>query len=189
MPDTCADIDSVLRVVQAAGWHRIGIDGVDAAGNASLAKELSESLSVPVLELEDYLFKNQGGFVAFIDYQALSAALSSIPEFILSGVCLREVLANSGATLDGHIYVKRMRDGLWADEDECVFPDGVEAAIEDRAMNSEMVSRNFDERSDYPSPDAEDSPPHLSEEIMRYHDAYQPHEMADLVYERPDHAV
>jgi len=175
--------------VQAAGWRRIGIDGVDGAGKSNLAEELSELLACPALDLDDYLFKNQGGFVAFIDYQALSAALSLLPAFILSGVCLREVLANAGANLDAHIYIKRMRDGLWADEDECVFPDGVDVAIENLATYSAMISRGFDERSDQPDQEAEDHSPHLSDEIMRYHDNIHPHEVADLIYERSDHVA
>lgn len=186
MPDVCAGINSLRRAVQAAGWRRIGIDGVDGAGKADLAEQLSEALACPRLNLDDYLFKNQGGFVAFIDYPALSSALSAIPAYILSGVCLREVLANAGIALDGHIYIKRMRDGLWADEDECVFPDGVDVAIDNLAAYSAMISRSLDEPSERPATEAEDSPPHLSQEIMHYHDTYRPHDVADLIYEGPD---
>jgi hypothetical protein len=158
-------------------------------GKSYLAEELSRSLECPTLELDDYLHKNQGGYVDFIDYKALSVALSSIPTFILCGVCLREVLANLGATLGGHIYIKRMRHGLWADEDKCVFPEGVDVAIELLARNAAMISDYFDERSDQPGPEVEDSLPHLSDEIMRYHDKWLPHETADLVFECTDDAV
>jgi len=174
--------------VQTAGWRRIGIDGVDGVGKTYLAEQLSEALTFPALDLDEYLFKNQGGFVAFIDYPALSSALSTIPNYILSGVCLREVLANAGVGLDGHIYVKRMRHDLWANEDECVFPDGVDVAIDNLARYSAMISRSLDEPSERPATETDESPPHLSEEIMRYHDSYQPHDVADLVYERIDHA-
>ena len=188
MPDTCADIESVRRVAQAAGWRRIGIDGVNGAGQSILAEKLSRSLACPTLDLDDYLFRNQGGFVDFIDYPALSAAISSIPAFILSGVCLREVLANAGATLDGHIYIKRMRHGLWADEEECVFPEGIDVAIENLARNFAMTSSHFDERSDQPGNDVEDSSPLLTEEIMRYHDGCSPQDAADLIFERSEEA-
>ena len=185
MPDVCADFESLRRVVKAAGWRRVGIDGVDGVGKSYLAAELSEALGYPTLDVDDYVFKNQGGFVPFVDYPALSAALKSMPEVILSGACLREVLANAGSTLDGHIYIKRMRNGLWADEDKCVFPEGVDAAVNAIAQYSEMVSRSLDDRSDLPNP-VDESQPDLPEEIMRYHEQYEPHEMADLVYERPD---
>jgi hypothetical protein len=187
MPDVCADFESLRRIVQAAGWRRIGIDGVDRAGKSRLAGELSEALGYPVLDLDDYLFKNQGGFVPFIDYPALVAALTSMPEAILSGVCMREVLENARVTLDGHIYIKRMRHGLWTDEDACVFPEGVEVAIETFAQQTAMLSRFFDERPDGPNLASERSEPDLSEELMRYHNQYEPQEAADIVYERQDH--
>lgn len=187
MTETCTSIESVRRVVLASGWRRIGIDGVAGAGKSFLAEQLSEALGFPVLDLDDYLFRNQGGFVAFMDYDALSTALSTIPAYIVSGVCLREVLANAAAMLDGHIYIKRMREDLWADEDECAFPEGVDAAIDNLATYSAMVSQAFDEPSERPAAEGSESAPHLSEEIMRYHDSYHPHEVADLVYERALH--
>lgn len=188
MPDVCVNFEGVSRAVQAAGWLRIGIDGVDGVGKSYLAEQLSAVLAVPVLDLDDYVFKNQGGFVAFIDYVALSSALSAIPACIVSGVCLREVLANAGARLSGHIYIKRMRHDVWADEGECVFPDGVDVAIENLARYSAMISRSFDEPLERPATEASESMPNLSEEIMRYHESYRPHEVADLVFERLDHA-
>ena len=189
MSDTCADIESVRRAVKGAGWRRIGIDGIDDAGKAYLAEQLSKSLECPILDLDDYVYQNQGGYVDFIDYPALSGALSSMPAFILCGVCLLDVLANLGTTLDGHIYVKRMRNGLWVDEDDCVFPDGVDAAIENGARNSAMLSDLFDERADQLGQVVEDSPPRLSGEIMRYHDTYVPQEVADLVFECDEDAA
>ena len=113
MIETCADIESVRRFVKAARWRRIGIDGVDAVGRTHLARVLSRAMGCPALDVDDYLHQNQGGYVEFIDYPALNAAMASIPAFTLSGACLREVLSNLGAELDGTIYIKRMRDGLW----------------------------------------------------------------------------
>lgn len=187
MTETCVSIESVRRTVLASGWRRIGIDGVAGAGQADLAEQLAEALGFPVLDLDDYLFRNQGGYVAFMDYEALSSALSSIPAYIVSGVCVREVLANAAATLDGHIYIKRMREDLWVDEDACAFPDGVDAAIDNLAAYSAMVSRTFDEHSERSFSEDDEAPPNLSEEIMRYHDCFLPHEAADLVYERSAH--
>jgi hypothetical protein len=186
MTDTCADFESLRRFVQTAGWRRIGIDGIHGAGKSYLAEQLSLALAYPVLDLDDYLYRNQGGYVDFIDYPALSGALASMPAFILCGACLQEVLANLAATLDGNIYIKRMRNGLWMDEDECVFPDGVDAAIENLARSSAVLSDLFDETPDQLGQVMEDSLPLLSGEIMRYHDTYAPHETADLVFERDE---
>lgn len=179
-----SDIESVWRIVKAAGWRRIGIDGVEGAGKSDLAVFLSGELGHPVLNLDDYLFQNQGGFVDFIDYPALSAAISSMPSLILSGVCLREVLERMQIDVDGHIYVKRMRNGLWADEDACVFPDGIDAAIETMANNISMYSQSLDEPGTSANDGEGESSPYLATEVMKYHDSYSPQEIADLVFER-----
>lgn len=186
MADACGDIESIWRIVKAAGWRRIGVDGVDGAGKSYLADKLSQELACPTLDVDDYLHQNQGGYVDFIDYPALKAAVSSMPAFILYGACLREVLENLGVTLDANIYIKRMRDGLWADEDECVFPEGVDAAIEALAGHLAMISGNFDEPSEHAGRESDGAAPHLAHEVMHYHEKYQPHESADLVFERTD---
>jgi hypothetical protein len=184
MPDICGSIEGVQSIVQSAGWRRIGIDGVDGAGKSRLAEELSEGLGFPILNVDDYLHRNQGGYVDFIDYPALCAALSSMPALILSGICLRQLLANLGTDLDAHIYIKRVRDGLWTDEDECIFPDGVDVAIDNLASNTAMISSHLDEPSDYSGPEPDDESLHVAFEVMRYHAAFSPHEVADLIYER-----
>jgi hypothetical protein len=189
MTDTCASIDGVQRLVQSFGWRRIGIDGATGAGKSYLAEELSQALDLPVLDVNDYLHKNQGGYVDFIDYPALQAALSSMPALILCGACLRQVLANLGASLDGHIYIMRMQNGLWADEDECVFPDGVDVAIENLVSAAALISRRLDEPSDYFVVERDDDSVQRSIELMYYHAAFVPHETADVIYERDDHAA
>jgi hypothetical protein len=188
MTDICSDIESIGRVVRAAGWRRIGIDGVDGAGKSYLAEWLCQELECPNLDVDDYLHKNQGGYIDFIDYPALAAALASMPAFVLSGACLREVLANLGTSLDGNIYIKRVRDGLWLDEDACVFPDGVDAAIETLGRHNAMMSQYFDEPHELALSMGNDDEPRFVEEVMRYHDAYSPQEEADLVFERGEHA-
>jgi len=188
MPDTCFNVESIERVALSAGWRRVGIDGVDASGKTYLAEKLSLALACPVLDLDDYLHQNQGGYVDFIDYPALSAAVTSMPSFILRGVCLREVLAHLALDLDGQIYIKRMRDDLWFDEDACEFPEGIEAAIENLANATAMVSRHFDEPSQQPGVARDDAEQNLTFEIMHYHEAFRPHESADLIYERSDDA-
>jgi hypothetical protein len=187
MSDTCASVEGVQQFIESSGWRRIGIDGVTGAGKTQLADELSLALEVPVLDVDDYVHRNQGGYVDFVDYPALASALAKIPAFILCGVCLREILGNLGTELDGHIYIMRMREGLWADEDSCVFPDGVDAAIQDLVSNTAMMARHFDEPSHHAGFEQDDESLQLMFEVMRYHAAFVPQEAADLVYERGKH--
>jgi hypothetical protein len=188
LPDTCASIEGVRQFIESSGWCRIGIDGVTGAGKSYLADELSQALGLPVLDVDDYVHRNQGGYVDFVDYPALASALSSMSSFILGGVCLREILANLGTDLDGHVYVMRMREGLWADEDDCVFPDGVEAAIDNLAADTAMMSRHLDEPSHHSGfAQDDDEAQQLKFEVMRYHAAFVPQDEADLVFERGKH--
>jgi hypothetical protein len=157
---------------------------VDAAVNLEVAVELSEALECPVLDIADYLHQNQGGYVDFIDYPALKSALSTMQGFILCGLCVAEVLENLGMTPDGIIYVKRMHDGMWVDEDDCVFPDGIDTAIETLAENLAAISRQLEEPAEHHGRVSDDASSDFVLEIMHYHDRWQPHETADLVFER-----
>lgn len=188
MSDTCGSIEGVQQFIESAGWRRIGIDGVTGAGKSYLAEELSKALEIPVLEVDDYVHRNQGGYVDFVDYPALKSALASIPALILCGVCLREILENLDVELDGHVYVMRMREGLWFDEDDCVFPDGVDAAIEQLAGSAALLASHFDETAHLDSFGPDDEALQLKFEVMRYHATFVPQESADLVYERGENA-
>ncbi len=186
MNDTCSDIESLAKMVKTAGWRRIGIDGVDGEGNALQAAELSEDLGIPALNVTDYLHSNQGGYIDFIDYPALKLAVTSMPSFILCGICLNEVLENLDATLDATVYIMRMRDGAWVDEAVCVFPEGVDVAIEMLAESLATISRNLDEPTEHGGREEDDSLVMFINEVMHYHDRWQPQESADVVFE---HAV
>ena len=188
MSDISTNIIGLRQIIHSAGWRRIGVDGVDAASNTDLAEELTEALEVPLLNVDDYLYQNQGGYIDFIDYPALKTALSSMPAFILCGLCLREILANLGTELDGHIYIMRMRDGLWMDEDECVFPEGVDAAIENLVSNTAALARHFDEPTQRLGFERDDDSLQRTFEVMRYHAAFLPQESADVIYEHGDPA-
>jgi hypothetical protein len=187
MSDTCASVEGVQQFIESSGWRRIGIDGVTGAGKTQLADELAEALEIPVLDVDDYVHRNQGAYVDYVDYPALKSAIAAMPALILGGVCLRQVLENLGTELDGHIYVMHMREGLWADEEDCVFPDGVEAAIEELAGRNVQLSRHFDEPSRHTGFEQDDDSLQLKFEVMRYHATFVPQESADLVYERGKH--
>jgi hypothetical protein len=189
MSETCGSADGVQRQIETSGWRRIGIDGVNGAGKSRLAQELSQALGIPVLDIDDYLHRHQGGYVDFMDYPALAAAIRSMPALILEGACLRQVLSNLGTDLDGHIYVMRMRNGLWADEDVCVFPDGVDAAIETLATDAAMIWRYLDDPGEHVAPGQDEDSLQLTFEVMRYHCEFQPHEAADVIYERGSDAA
>lgn len=81
------------------------IDGYPAAGKSTLAKEIAGLLHIPLIHLDDFLVRGEGGFIEFIKYSELSAALNARP-VIVEGVCLLAVAKRLGMAPDVHIYVE-----------------------------------------------------------------------------------
>lgn len=108
--------------------RRIGIDGMHGVGKSTISGQLGTVLNLTYVEIDVFLERNKGGFVDFIDYDALKVAIPK-NDFIVEGVCLRQVTERLGLDVDLVVYVKRMHLGLWADEDDCVFPNGVDVRL------------------------------------------------------------
>jgi hypothetical protein len=85
---------------------------------------------------------------------------------IVEGVCLLDVLSRADTPVDGHVYVKRVRHGYWADEDECVFADGVEEAIR-KAQADAQIFLEFQARREGTAHVPSDQPLELTEELIR----------------------
>jgi hypothetical protein len=164
------DLDELVHIAREHGWHRIGVDGADGAGKSSLAKRLAIALGKRQVDIDNFVEKGQGGYGAFIDYMALHAAGEG-SDVVISGACLRDVLKRSRLDVDAYVYVKRMRPGYWADEETCVFPAGVNAAITKQEAMHGLVEKHG-------------AMPGAVVEIMRYHDKARPHERADVVFTR-----
>jgi hypothetical protein len=63
-------------------------------------------------------------------------------------------------------------------------PDGVTVALEVLVRNCTLVSQLFDDSPGRASQHNEHEPLRFAEEVMRYHEHYRPHDVADLTYER-----
>jgi hypothetical protein len=177
------DVNGLIATLRDRKPKRVGIDGLDGAGKSHLSLAIASELNAAVIELDEYVEKNRGNYVAFIDYAGLAAKISESLSFVIEGVCLLAVIERLGVHLDCLIYVKRMSSsGLWADEDECEFPLGIEEAIRQSRRNTELMLE-FEARQEgrpYTSGAADE--PGLAEEIMRYHAKYRPHAIADITF-------
>ena len=150
---------------QAIDWQLIGIDGWLQVGKTPLAKELARRRVCWPLDLDSFITPIDGQFLDALQLPSLGAAIiqATVP-VVLSGVCLLAVMDRLEMKLDRHIYVKRFSTGIWADEDEALG-NGL-AAYEKRGFEP-CILRN---------------------EIHNYHQAYRPHERADVLIEIDDEA-
>jgi hypothetical protein len=101
-------IASVTQLMQALPQRPeglIAIDGFPGSGKSTLARDLSAQLAVGVVHLDDYLIRNKGGFVEFLQYPKLKKVLHRRP-LIVEGVCLLEVLKRLDIRVDILIYVE-----------------------------------------------------------------------------------
>lgn len=174
-----SNFEDLVNFVRQAGYGRVGIDGTNGSGKTTLAKELSSSLGYPLLSLDNFLEKNQGGFVEHLKYSELIAEIGSLKSFIVEGVCLLEVLRRLKREVDLLVYIKRQQHGLWADERECEIEGDVEGFIEKEREIVKRLSR-LEGSSEKAGTFG------LGEEIIRYHASHRPQHKANAILWRND---
>lgn len=172
-----ADPDAVVDALRAMHARRIGIDGSNGSGKSTLARHVAEQLRYRLFSLDDYLERNKGGFLEFIDYQRLQAEVTAESAFVIEGVCLRTALERADLATDALVYVKRRHLGLWADEDELEVSEPLDEFLANERKLTAMVSREPEEATELG----------LAEEVIRYHYLTRPHYKADIVYFRDEH--
>jgi hypothetical protein len=182
MKTIVSELDALVADLRFRKPSCVGLDGVDGVGKSETSSSIASSLGLPVICLDDYVEKNRGGYVAYIDYAALAAKITGTQKFLMEGVCLLAVVQRLGIHLDCLIYIKRMRSGHWVDKDECEFPNGVEEALRLLRRNTELVLE-FEARQNGTTYNrGVTDEPGLSEEIMRYHARHSPHTVADITF-------
>ena len=174
-----SEVESLPALALQLGERkRIGVDGTDGVRKTCASAAFAETLGIPLVSLDDYLIKNQGGYVQFLRYDELDNALRQSDRFIVEGVCLLQVLERVAVSVDAHVYVKRYRHNLWADERELdIAPEDVDDFLAQERKFVAMLSGLSGEPAE-----SEDTDPTLADEIVRYHATYRPHEHADYVY-------
>ena len=187
MGDTlCRETELIenLRQRLSAGFpYLISIDGVDGVGKSTLASNLAEELSAKHIEIDSFVKPHQGGYVGHIDYDRLQEEINQAREMlqtvIFEGICVRQILERIGLKPDVSVYIKVIdHDGFWMDEVR-LFPPGrtVEEIMEARIESRRKANSLFGEEP------TEAQEGH-TEEIIRYHYAYQPHVNTDYVFAR-----
>jgi energy-coupling factor transporter ATP-binding protein EcfA2 len=169
----CISLQEVIGAIHAVRNVRnvrIVIDGKDGSGKSTLAKQLSAVLELPCISLDSFLEKDKGGYVEYIDYIKLKEALEKFEGYIVEGVCLHQVLRRIEVAPAVNIYVRRVKHGVWLDEDTLDVSNSVEAVlVRERGYASLFSSDSVISLG-------------LTEEVIRYHAEFRPHESADVTY-------
>lgn len=152
-----SDSQVLIPALAASDASVVAIDGWPSSGKSCLGRAAAPLSGRRWLDLDDLLERQQAGFVEDINLNALREAVCGGEPLILSGACMREVLARVGGPKALHVYVKRMHLGYWTDEEEA----------EGRAEDLEA----------FPTDE-------LEREVRAYHETWKPHLKAHYVYER-----
>src|SRR5436190_15075070 len=96
--------DAVVEALRTANAHRIGVDGTDGSGKTTLARVVAAKLRRRLFSLDDYLEKDKGGFLEFIDYLRLRSDVCAEEAFVLEGVCLLHALQRAELVIDALVY-------------------------------------------------------------------------------------
>lgn len=102
---TCIDdIDNLEAIVRQAAPSLLGLDGPMSAGKTPLGRELSRRLTIPVIDLDDFLVGDGRPYLQQMRQSELREAVARRP-LIVSGVHLVEVLHAVGAVPELLVYV------------------------------------------------------------------------------------
>lgn len=170
------DISKLAAFILRKSYCRIGIDGTNGAGKSTMASKLSKILGLKHLNLDDFLIKESGGYLDYLEYDKIKQSMLETKCFVVEGVCLLNVLEKIETSIDCLIYVKRLRHGLWDDEQECEITEEIE----------DFISSEKEHMRQFKQPEDVSESLGLSEEIIRYHYKFKPHKKADLLYIREE---
>lgn len=83
-----SDINQIIELIKCGDFKLIGIDGIDGTGKSTLAEKLSVSTGLLHINLDDYIEKEKGNFVDFIDLTRLDSSLNKSPKSTIIEWCL-----------------------------------------------------------------------------------------------------
>lgn len=146
----------------------IGVDGCAGVGKTTLCKELASTRCGAAVDIDDFLEKGTGQYVASVKYAKLAERLRSDLEtyqlVYLSGVCLLQIMQKLGMTCDSHVYVAiKSKHGVKCNLEILDYAEGCEDALD--SLNG------------------------LDREIARYHRDFAPHRVANIYYSITEQAL
>lgn len=163
--NVCVEFQALCALIENRNFEIIGIDGADGVGKSCLAKQVATEFNFGHIEVDCFLYKNQGAYLKSVDSDSLKLAIDEVrvkhQAIVMDGVCLKAVLECIEVVADFHIYVQTISE------------EGI-------VQNSDIIDHEVD-----PEPCRNISClSALDQELVKYHAAYRPQARSDVVYQR-----
>ena len=163
----CSTPEKVISALAVCDASLVAVDGFQGSGKSTLAQAIGRALKLSVFNVDAYLDRNKGSFFDYLDLMRLEADVTTAGPCVVEGLCCLKVVHAIGRSADRLVYVKRMAIWGWADEDELVpyLANGL-APLEQPV---EPLAKSLQS---------------LWDEAAHYHTHFQPHLVANIIYER-----
>jgi len=166
----------LASALSEAGASLIAIDGNHGSGKSTLAAAIQSLIGASIVSFDNFLAQGQGSYFSNLDLEAIAAAARATSPCLLEGICMLQVLEATSLFPDAFVYVKRMAPWGWVDQDELVI---------NGCSLDEHLTMLREQSAVFATPGVSMSLG-LSEEVIRYHTYYLPHERAGYVFNRHD---
>tara|TARA_Y100001938_G_scaffold135436_1_gene197110 strand:- start:1796 stop:2374 length:579 start_codon:yes stop_codon:yes gene_type:complete len=174
----------MAKNISKSAWL-IGIDGIDGIGKSTLAKEISLLINAKLISLDDFLARNQDIYVDSLRVNEIFDAITStVGITIIEGVCLLAAIDRTNVKLNELVYVKRIRHGIWVDEETYGSTKTADEVVADEERKLAVFLEWEASQKGKDSPTNNDRKlSAFREEIIRYHAKYKPSERASVIFE------
>ena len=176
--------EQIRDASQAQDSFLVTIDGNSGSGKSTLSQNLQVLLDCTVIELDDFVEENRGGYLDSIDLEQLQQAILKLVAekrlIIIDGICVAEVLCAIDIQSNLRVYVKKLLFGdYWRDEKNIY---GKANTLEEKLAIEEKGIRDFSRLNDEAIPDDKPALTGMTRDIISYHWKFRPDENADIVF-------
>jgi cytidylate kinase len=163
----------------------ITLDGLDGAGKSSLANAVGTMLAVPIINLDDYLIRDQGFYFEALKIDEIKLLISQNKKIIIEGCLLDRVISTIGVSSNFRIYV--VRTVRMRSQPEYEFVEDRDILFETEDADQLIASKEeATRRLQQLTPELGWSEelytlPELQKELIHYHRVSRPHLSADII--------
>lgn len=182
---TFTDINSLASELVTRCYQVVGLDGGNGIGKTTLSNKIGEDYGFSIIHLDDFLNKNQDGYVGQIRVGELEEKIeASQKPLIIEGCCLREILKLLSIEAEAIVYMKLMRHGVWVEEREYDIKGSLEDHIAKHIADTKALAQSISGEDEDDFQEEDDYLSALTMDLFHYHSDYKPHTTAEYIFER-----